>query len=75
MNRKKSEVPPAILTALASASLLNLVASAKFLGLTPWQIRGIITRKEIAFIRVGRGFYFRRSTLLRWAERAEEVVR
>lgn len=52
--------------------LLDIPAAAAFLGLTAWQIRGIIASGELPVVKVGRKFYVRRSTLLRWAERAEE---
>jgi hypothetical protein len=49
-------------------------SASKFLGLTVWQLRGLVANGDLAVITVGRKFYFRRSTLLRWAERAEAAV-
>jgi hypothetical protein len=63
----KSEVP--------STELLNLPAAGAFLGLSIWQIRGLISSRQIPVVKVGRAFYLRRSTLVRWAERAEGWVR
>ncbi len=55
----------------AEPALVDIRGAAALLGLTQWQIRGLIAAKELPIIRVGTKFYFRRSTLLRWAERAE----
>ena len=58
-----------------SAELLNLPDAGSLLGLTTWQLRGLIAARSLPVVQVGRRFYFRRSTLLRWAERAEGLVR
>jgi excisionase family DNA binding protein len=53
--------------------LVDIQGAAAVLGLSPWQIRGLISNRELSVVKVGRKFYFRRTALLRWAERAEEV--
>jgi excisionase family DNA binding protein len=55
--------------------LLNLSAAGSLLGLTIWQLRGLIASRSIPVVKVGRKFYLRRTTLLRWTERAEGLVR
>lgn len=59
----------------ASTELLNLPDAGALLGLTIWQLRGLISNRVIPVVHVGRKFYLRRATLLRWAERAEGLVR
>jgi excisionase family DNA binding protein len=54
--------------------LLNIPEAAALAGLTIWQIRGLIATGELKIVRVGRKFYVRRATLLRWAELAEGVA-
>ena len=51
--------------------LLDIRGAGLLLGLSPWQVRGLVASGELNVIRVGRKFYFRRSTILRWAERSE----
>jgi excisionase family DNA binding protein len=51
--------------------LLDLPAASSVSGLTIWQLRGLISTGEIPVVRVGRKLYLRRTTLQRWAERAE----
>lgn len=58
-----------------STELLNLSDAAGVLGLTVWQVRGLIANRLLPVVQVGRKFYLRRTTLLRWAERAEGLVR
>jgi hypothetical protein len=58
-----------------TTELLSLSAAGSFLGLTVWQLRGLISNRVIPVVHVGRKFYLRRATLLRWAERAEGLVR
>jgi len=60
---------------LTNTELLNLPAAGDLLGLTVWQLRGLIASHALPVVKVGRSFYFRRATLLRWAERAEDLVR
>jgi excisionase family DNA binding protein len=55
--------------------LLNLSAAGSLLGLTVWQLRGLIASRSLPVVQVGRKFYLRRATLLRWTERAEGLVR
>jgi excisionase family DNA binding protein len=55
--------------------LLNLSAAGSLLGLTVWQLRGLIASRSLPVVQVGRKFYLRRTTLLRWTERAEGLVR
>jgi excisionase family DNA binding protein len=52
-------------------ALLDIAGAAKLLGLTPWQMRGLLASGELRCVRVGRKIYFRRATLLRWAEVTE----
>jgi excisionase family DNA binding protein len=56
---------------LAPSVLLDVCEAGNFLGLTRWQIRGLIASHELPVVRVGRKFYLRRASLVRWAERAE----
>jgi hypothetical protein len=55
--------------------LLDLDSAARFLGLSSWQLRGRVYAKEISTVMVGRKIYFRRATLVRWAERSEGTHR
>ena len=54
--------------------LLNLPRAAKEIGLTVWQLRGLISSQQLPVVRVGRKFYIRLQTLNRWSERAEGLV-
>lgn len=54
-----------------TAHLLDVSGAGEFLGLTSWQIRGLLTSGELRCIRVGRKIYFRRATLVRWVEISE----
>ena len=56
----------------AAASLLDIPTAAEFLGLTVWQMRGLLANGELRCVRVGRKIYLRRATLIRWEENAEE---
>lgn len=58
-----------------TSALLDIGGAGKFLGLTDWQVRGLVKNKELPVIIVGNKFYFRRATLVRWAERSEAMVR
>jgi excisionase family DNA binding protein len=51
--------------------LLDIAGAGKLLGLTSWQIRGLLANGELRCVRVGRKIYFRRATLTRWAEISE----
>ena len=55
--------------------LLTLPAAAGVLGLTVWQVRGLISSRLLPIVQVGHKFYLRRTTLTRWVERAEGLVR
>ena len=59
----------------AKTLLLNIPQASELVGLTPWQIRALISDNELNVIRVGKKLYLRRATLLRWAERAEGKYR
>lgn len=61
--------------ALDSTLLLDIKGSSRVLGLTPWQVRGLIANSELPIVKIGNKFYVRRTTLVRWLERAEEGVR
>jgi hypothetical protein len=51
--------------------LLNLPAASSVVGLTTWQLRGLVANGELPVVKVGRKLYVRRATLVRWSERAE----
>jgi hypothetical protein len=53
--------------------LLDIQSASDFLGLTIWQVRGLISQ-GLPVVRVGRKFYFRRVSLTRWVERMEEKL-
>jgi excisionase family DNA binding protein len=55
----------------AQALLLNFADASPILGLSVWQIRGLVASGELPVVKVGRKLYVRRAALLRWAERAE----
>lgn len=57
------------------SALLDVRGAAKFLGLSYWRFYGLIQSDELPVIDIGGKFYFRRVTLLRWAERAEKKHR
>lgn len=57
------------------STLLSLPDAGALLGLTVWQLRGLIASRELPVVQVGRKFYLRRATLLRWTERAEAPIR
>lgn len=59
---------------VADPLLFTLPQAANFAGLTVWQIRGLISSHELKFVPVGRKFYIRKATLLKWAERAETAA-
>jgi len=54
-----------------NALLLDIKGASAFLGLTLWQIRGLISSQELLVVKVGRKLYLRKATLARWAERVE----
>lgn len=55
--------------------LLNVPQASAFLGLSVWQVRGLIAGHSLPVVQVGRKFYLRRATLVRWQERTEGMVR
>ena len=55
----------------SNSLLLNLSTAAPVVGLTVWQLRGLIANGELPVVKVGRKLYVRRATLLRWSERVE----
>jgi len=57
----------------SNALLVSLTDATDIVGLTVWRLRGLIANRELPIIKVGRKFYLRRSTLIRWAERAEAL--
>jgi hypothetical protein len=62
---------PAVPAANPNSLLLNLSTAAPVVGLTVWQLRGLIAGGELLVVKVGRKVYVRRQTLTRWAERVE----
>ena len=58
----------------AETILLDLPAAAHVLGVTLWTLRGIIARRELRVVKIGRKFFIRRASLLRFVERAECVA-
>jgi excisionase family DNA binding protein len=51
--------------------LLDIPGASSVLGITIWQLRGLIANGELPVVKVGRKLYLRRTALQRWAERAE----
>ena len=64
--------PQATAKAADISLLLDIRGAGQFLGLSPWQVRALISDGSLPIVKVGRKFYFRRASLVRWAERAEE---
>jgi excisionase family DNA binding protein len=58
-------------TQAAEPALLDIRGAGQFLGLSYWRVYGLVKTGELPVIEIGGKFYFRRATLLRWAERAE----
>ena len=59
----------------ASPDLLNFSKAASALGLSIWQVRGLVADNAFPVVRVGKRLYVRRATLTKWAERAEAKYR
>jgi excisionase family DNA binding protein len=59
----------------SSALLLDLPAAGAYLGLTVWQVRGLVGSGELPVVKVGRKLYLRKAMLVRWAERVEATHR
>lgn len=51
--------------------LLNVPAAASLLGISTWQLRGLIADKQIPVVKVGRKLFLRRATLQRFVENEE----
>lgn len=62
-------------TEVNPTTLVDVAGAGKLLGLTTWQVRGLIKTREIPIVQVGNKFYMRRAALARWAERSEALVR
>jgi hypothetical protein len=56
---------------LRASALVDIEGAGQILGLTYWQIYGLIRAKELPVIKVGVKLYLRRVTVLRWAEKSE----
>jgi excisionase family DNA binding protein len=56
---------------VSESALLDIRAAGQLLGLSYWQVYGLIKTRELPVVPVGTKFYLRRAMLLRWAERAE----
>jgi excisionase family DNA binding protein len=56
---------------VANSLLLSLADASPIVGLTVWQLRGLIAKGELPVVRVGKKLYLRRATINRWVERAE----
>jgi excisionase family DNA binding protein len=61
-------------TAMAEPLLLDIRSAGLLLGLSWWRVYNLARAGELEVIKVGSKFYFRRATLLKWAERAEEKI-
>ena len=58
-----------------SGLLLSVPEAGKFLGLTTWQVRGLLADRKLPVVQVGRKFFLRRAALMKWAESAEKWKR
>jgi hypothetical protein len=72
---EKNHVDPSTSSGSSPSLLLNLVEASPVVGLTVWQLRGLIASGQLPVVKVGRKLYVRRATLVRWSERAEEKRR
>jgi len=52
--------------------LLDIPSASSALGVTVWQLRGLIANGDLPVVRIGRKLYLRRATLQRWVEREEQ---
>lgn len=59
-------------TPIPDGDLLNIEDAGKLLNLKVSQMRGLLAKGELKRVKVGKTFFFRRSSLLKWADRAEE---
>jgi excisionase family DNA binding protein len=55
--------------------LLDMRAAGALLGISYWRLYSLVRNQELSVVEIGSKFYFRRASLLRWAERAEHKVR
>jgi excisionase family DNA binding protein len=72
LNTHSSRAPVASEDAPDTSLLLDIRGAAALLGITPWQVRGLVATGGLNVVRIGRKFYFRRASLVRWTERSEE---
>jgi excisionase family DNA binding protein len=70
----KSKEVSVIPTPKSDSLLVTVPEAASLAGLTVWQIRGLIATRQLPIVKIGRRFHIRRATLIRWAERAEDLV-
>jgi excisionase family DNA binding protein len=54
--------------------LLTVLEAASLVGLTVWQIRGLIATRQLPAVKLGRRFYIIRSMFVRWTKTAEGLV-
>jgi len=55
--------------------LLSVVEAGQVLGVGTWAVRGLISRRRLPVVRVGRKLFVRRATLARFVESAERLQR
>lgn len=53
--------------------LLDVTGAGEYLGLTESQVRGLVERRQIPFMKVGRSLKFDIRQLDRWIEKSHEV--
>ena len=58
-------------TSAADSLLLSFKQASPLLGLTEWQIRGLVANGDLRCVRVGKRLYLRRKTIERFVENAE----
>lgn len=51
--------------------LVDYKGASSYLGLTIWQLRGLVSAGELPIVLVGKKHFFHRKTLAKWAERSE----
>ena len=52
--------------------LLDLHRACKYIGLSYWTLREMVSRGELSFVRVGRRIFIDRQDLDRWIEEHKE---
>jgi hypothetical protein len=55
----------------ANSLLLKFKQAVPILGLTEWQIRGLVASGDLKCVRIGKRLYLRRKTVERFVENAE----